>query len=173
MTPEFSRPVRADDAGVSRQPMLITADAAERAAVATRFGLLTLDRLEARLMLVREAVGIRVKGSVDAEGAQPCGLSAEPVTFRLSETVALLFTGARPEGDEIELDEADLDAELLTGDTIDLGEVAAQSMALALDPYPRAAGAVAPGIVIDEETARRAASPFAVLKGGKARPSDG
>ncbi len=167
MTPEFSRPVRADDAVASRQPMLVTAEPSERAALATRFGLLTLDRLEARLMLVREAAGIRVKGSVDAEGAQPCGLSAEPVAFRLSETVALLFTQATPEGDEVELDEADLDAELLTGDSIDFGEVAAQSMALALNPYPRAAGAVAPGIVIDEEAARIAASPFAVLKGGK------
>ena len=164
MTPEFSRPVRADDVGGARDARLIAADATERAALAARFGLIALDRLEARLTLAREAAGIRVRGSVDAAGAQPCGVSGEPVPFALSETLALLLTDAAPDGSEIELGEDDLDAEPLVGETIDLGEVAAQSMALALDPYPRAPGVAVPG-VIDEETARRAANPFGVLRG--------
>ena len=162
-TSEFSRPVRASDIGPAREPRLVTAGAAERAALATRFGLLTLDRLEARLTLAREAAGIRVRGTVDAAGAQPCGLSGEPVPFMLSETVALLLTETAPDGGEIELAADDLDAEPLAGDSIDLGEIAAQSMALGLDPYPRAPGVAAPG-VIDEETARRAANPFGVLR---------
>ena len=166
MTPEFSRPVRAHDVGAPGRPQLVAADAAERAALATRFDLLALDRLEARLTLSREASGIRVRGSVEAAGTQPCGLSGAPVPFALNETVALLLVETLPGGDDIELDEGDLDAEPLAGDVIDLGEIAAQSMALGLDPYPRAPGAAIAG-VIDEATARAAASPFRVLKGGQ------
>ena len=162
MTPEFSRPVRADDIG-SPRAHLATAEAGEREALTARFGLLTLDRLEARLTLSREASGIRVRGTVDAAGAQPCGLSGAPVPFTLSETVALLLIEASPAGDEIELSDADLDSEPLTGGIVDLGEIAAQSMAVGLDPYPRAPGATAPDVVIDEAAARRLANPFSVL----------
>ena len=42
------------------------------------------------------------------------------------------------------LADADLDTETLDGDVIDLGEIAAQALALALDPYPRST-APAPG----------------------------
>ncbi len=164
MTPEFSRPVRADDVGTSRLHA-IAAEPEERVALAARFDLLALDRLEARLTLSSEAAGIRVTGSVAADGAQPCGLSGVPVAFRLEEPVTLLFTVDAPEGDEIELADADLDREALVGDVVDLGEIAAQSLALGLDPYPRARGAAAHGAVIDEVAARRRANPFSVLRG--------
>ena len=78
----------------------------------------------------------------------------------------MLLIEASPAGDEIELSDADLDSEPLTGGIVDLGEIAAQSMAVGLDPYPRAPGATAVDVVIDEETARRLANPFSVL-GGK------
>jgi hypothetical protein len=52
----------------------------------------------------------------------------------------------------------------LTGDVIDIGEIAAQALALALNPYPRST-APAPG-VISEEAARAASNPFAVLRKG-------
>lgn len=164
MTPEFSRPFRAHDVGGMNRQQMIEADASERAALVRRFGLVALDRLTAALDLRREAAGIRVTGQVHASGEQACVATGEPVPFLVTEPVALLLIEATPEGDEIELAEPDLDTESFAGDTIDMGEIAAQALALGLDPYPRSA-APAPG-VISEEAARAAASPFSVLKKG-------
>ncbi len=162
MTPEFSRPFRAHDVGGVTRQQMIEADADERTALAARFGLPALDRLTAAIELRREAAGIRVTGQVHASGDQACVATAEPVPFLITEPLALLLTEHSPEGDEIELADTDLDAEPLVGDIIDLGEIAAQAFALALDPYPRSTAA-APG-VITEDQARAASSPFSVLK---------
>ena len=162
MIPEFSRHFRAHDVGTLPRQQMIEADALERSALARRFDLLSLDRLAAALILVRDTAGIRVTGQVHASGTQPCVATAEPVAFLITEAVAVLLTEAAPEGDEIELAGADLDAEPLTGDIIDMGEIAAQALALALDPYPRSA-VPAPGVLTEAE-ARIASSPFAVLR---------
>ena len=160
--PEFSRPFRAHEVGSLGRQQMIEADAFERVALAARFDLLSLDRLTAALELKREAAGIRVTGQVHASGDQPCAATAEPVPFLITEPVNLLLIEHAPEGAEIELADADLDAEQLTGDIIDMGEIAAQAFALALDSYPRSTAA-APG-VISEEQARIASSPFSILK---------
>ena len=162
MTPEFSRPYRAHDVGGMVRQQAIEADAGEREALAARFALVDLERLTAALELRRDAAGIRVTGQVHASGHQACVATAEPVPFLLTETVSLLLTEARPEGDEIELGAIDLEVEVLDGDVIDMGEIAAQALALALDPYPRST-APAPG-VISEEQARVVSSPFSVLR---------
>ncbi|GGE15206.1 metal-binding protein [Polymorphobacter glacialis] len=160
--PEFSRHFRAHDvAGIPRQQM-IEADPAEREALARRFNLIGLERLTAALELSREAAGIRVTGQIHASGDQACVATAEPVPFLITEPLKILLTEARPEGDEIELHDADLDTEILEGDVIDLGEIAAQALALALDPYPRSVHA-APGVVTEEQ-ARADSSPFAILR---------
>ncbi|KAB7647562.1 YceD family protein [Polymorphobacter fuscus] len=163
MTPEFSRPFRAHDVGTHTRQQMIEAGPPERAALADRFYLLDLERLTAALELRREAAGIRVTGQIHASGNQPCVTTAEPVPFLITEPVNLLLTPHVPEGSEIELADADLDAEPLTGDIIDMGEIAAQALALALDPYPRKKGARVPGVLTEEE-ARLANSPFAGLK---------
>lgn len=162
MTPEFSFPVRAHDVGGVLRRHSIAADAASRAALAGRFGLVGLDELTANLDLRREAGGIRVTGQIHANGQQACVATAEPVPFLLTESINLLLVEAKPDGDEIELADADLDVDYLDGDIIDLGEIAAQALALALDPYPRST-APAPG-VISEDEARLASSPFSVLR---------
>ena len=162
MTPEFSRPFRAHDVGSLTRQESIEAEPAERDLLARRFGLVELERLTAALEFTREAAGIRVTGQVHASGAQPCVATAEPVSFLITERVALLLTEAGPDGDDIELADADLDTEPLEGDIIDMGEIAAQAMALALDPYPRSK-LPAPNI-LSEEQARLNSSPFAVLK---------
>lgn len=164
MTPEFSRPLRAHEIGGNPRHQQIEATAAEREALAKRFDLLTLDRLVADVTLRRDAAGIRVTGHIDAGGAQPCVATAEPVPFVLAEPIALLLTEGAAVADEIELADSDLDSEALVGDIIDIGEIAAQALALALDPYPRSA-APAPG-VISEDAARAAANPFSVLRKG-------
>jgi uncharacterized metal-binding protein YceD (DUF177 family) len=163
ITPEFSRPFRAHDVGTHTRQQMIEAEPHERAALADRFFLLDLERLTAALELRREAIGIRVTGQFHASGNQPCALSGEPVPFLITERLKLLLVPGIPEGTEIELAEPDLDAEPLLGDIIDMGEIAAQALALALDPYPRAKGVRVPGVITEDE-ARAASSPFAGLK---------
>lgn len=162
MSVEFSRPVRAHEVGGHARAHDVAANADERAALAARFDLLALDVLAARLRLVREAGGIRLTGEVTAAGAQACVTTAAPVPFRLVAPVSLLLVEDGPAGEDLELGDDDLDVEPLAGDIIDLGEWAAQAMALALDPYPRS-GAAAPGVLSEDEAAL-ARSPFAVLK---------
>lgn len=164
-TPEFSRPFRAHDVGSHTRQQMIEADAAERDAVARRFTLLDLDRLTAALELRKQAGGIRVTGQIHASGNQPCVTSGEPVAFLITEPVSILLVAQTTESGEVELADADIDSEPLVGDIIDMGEIAAQALGLALDPYPRKKGAKVPG-VLSEDEARLANSPFAALKKG-------
>lgn len=158
---EFPRPIRAHDVGQRRQHN-IGATKPEREALAARFDLLSLDRLEATLETVRTDSAILITGRISAAGAQPCARTAAPVPFTIAEPLSLRLTLHAPEGEDIELSEDDLDSEPLTSDIIDLGEYTAQALGLALDPYPRSAEP-APHI-LTEEQARAASSPFAMLK---------
>lgn len=161
VTPEFSRPVRTDDIGPGRRDGRFEAVAGERAALAARFGLLALDRLAATLAWRREAGGVRVTGEVSAAGAQACVATGEPVAFELVAPLDLRFADAGPAGEEVELASEELDMLPLEGEAVDLGEAAAQTLALALDPFPRAGEAAG---VLSEDAAVAARSPFAVLK---------
>lgn len=163
---EFSRPLRLDALGSAPVARSVEANAVECAAIARRFDLLALDRLDATLTVERLAGGIVVAGHVRGAGAQACVVSGLPVAFAIDEPLRLRFEPLAIEADELELSDADLDVLPLEGDTIDLGEAAAQAFGLALDPFPKAgdtALAEARRLLVSEEEAARAASPFAVL----------
>ena len=177
MTPEFSHRVPVDQIGSAPHSHHIAANEAERAALAARFALAGLVGLEADIALSREAAGIRARGRVAARLAQACVVSGQPVAQSLDEAVDVLFTadaGKGGEGDEFELDAADCDILPLEGDAVDLGELAAETMGLALDPYPRLGDAELAeyrrlltseeDAAAAEQAARDAANPFAVLK---------
>ena len=166
--PEFSRIVRLNELGDGARERFLEATADERAALARRFGLRALDALEARLRVVPEAAGARVEGWLVADLVQACVATDEDVPARLDLPFAVRFVrGLEMPGasdDEIELSEADCDLLPLKDERIDLGETVAQTLALNLDPYPRApdADAVlrAMGVLREGE-----AGPFAALKG--------
>ena len=165
MTPEFSRPERLDTIGTAPRRVTIEADAAERARLAARFGLLAVDRLAATLEVHREAAGIAVSGRVTAQVTQACTVSGEPLPAQVDEPVALRFVETLGGGgDEVELAVDALDTVEIEGGAIDLGEAAAETMALALDPFPRAPQAGEAlrdaGVLGEEEEA----GPFAALK---------
>jgi uncharacterized metal-binding protein YceD (DUF177 family) len=173
--PELTYIVRVHEIGGIARREAIAASPAECAALAARFDLLALDRLAADLAVVRDAGGIHVTGRLTAAGAQACVVSAEPVPFALDEAVDLRFTDAAlPDADEVELAGTDLDVLPIEGDALDLGEAVAQSLGLALDPYPRApddARAAAARFVITEAEAeaiaaadKARANPFAALR---------
>ena len=143
--PEFSRPHPVRAIHAAPEGLSIEADADERTALAERFGLVSLDELAADLAMQREEAGIMLRGAVRAAVQQACVVTGDPVASDIDETFALRFLpeSDRPASDEeeIELDDADCDTVFYLGDSIDLGEAAAQTMALALDPFPRAPGA--------------------------------
>ena len=177
--PEFSRTVRAHEIGSTPRTEHLVAKPVEREALARRFNMIDLARLEAELTIHRDAAGIRVRGRVSGEGHQSCVVSSEPVPARVDEPVDLLFTDAAPvePDEEVELSEGDCDVLPLEGDILDLGEAVAQSFGLALDPYPQADAATLAEarrhLTSEEEAAAREAeekaarNPFAVLKGGR------
>ncbi len=175
-TPEFSRPLAVDSLGEAAVIKQITANGEERAALARRFGLLSMDGLSAELSVSRlpgKGV-IRVSGWFEAEVTQPCVVSLEPVPAHLREEFSHLYALA-PEtpqqGAHIIDAEADDPPEAIGAGGLDLGEAVVQQVALALDPYPRAPGARPPaGSEEALERAGKADGPFAALKalkGGK------
>lgn len=164
MTPvEFSRPERLDMIGAGERAVAVEADAVERKALAGRFGLIAIEQLAGVFALRREAAGVRVQGRVTAMVTQACSVTAAPLPASVDEAVDLLFAPQPADGgDEIELSDDSIDVVFHDGGAIDLGETAAETMALALDPFPRGPGADAAlkdaGVLSEGE-----AGPFGAL----------
>lgn len=167
MTPEFSRPERLDAIGAGERSVTIAADADERRRLAARFDLVSLDRLEAVLAVRRDAAGVVVIGRVMADAVQACSVTGDPLPVRIDEPMALHFVEDGEVRDDVELDADALDTLPIEGAAIDLGEAAAETVALALDPFPRGPGAAAAlreaGVLSEEEA--RPLGGLAALKG--------
>lgn len=144
--PEFSRPFAVDKLGQQAAVVDVEAKPAERQALARRFDLQTLDALSADLRLERACGGglVRVTGRLQARGAQTCVVTLDPVPFTLDQEVGLVFAPASDVADQgevvVEAEGEDAPEPFVDG-AIDLGEAMAQTLAVALDPYPRAPGA--------------------------------
>jgi len=167
--PEFSRLERADTIGEGERTVRIAADEGERAALARRFDLKSVETLDAEFHLRRDTAGIVARGHVQGMVVQACVVTDDAIPVTIDESVALRFVVDDVAGDgEIELDEEALDTMLYDGAALDLGEAAAETMALALDPYPRgpnaAAALRAAGVISEDE-----AKPLGAFAGLKAK----
>ncbi len=175
--PEFSRRIRLDEIGTTPRRHDVAAEPAERALLAERFGLKSLDRLAAQISVSREAAGIRARGEVEATLSQVCVVSGQPIPVSMKEPLDVLFSVAASSSgadEELELSSADCDVVPLDGEFVDIGECAAETMSLALDPYPRLSDeelAEYRRVLKSEEEAeaeakagKTAANPFSVLK---------
>lgn len=168
-TNEFSRPVELARMGDGTRHLV--ADEAERAALARRFGLVSVGKLEADITLTADGDVVTANGTLQAEFVQSCAISGDDLPVSVTEPLAFRFTPAgqyRPD-EEIELSEDDCDAIDYTGGAFDLGEAIAQSLALTIDPYATGPGAQQArekaGLLTEEQTGPFAA--LAALKGGK------
>lgn len=169
--PEFSRLV--DVRQADRKHMRLEANEAERAALARRFGLVRIDRLESDLDLDRDGAIVSVSGRLAAHIVQSCAVSGEDLAQAIDEAVDLRFipAGAAQAGDaDMEIDSAERDEIEYQGSQFDLGEAMAQSLALAVDPFATGPDA--------EETRRSAgllgegeSGPFAALAALRKKPS--
>jgi uncharacterized metal-binding protein YceD (DUF177 family) len=165
---------------VSNNPVEVTlsADAEERAGLATLWSVLEVKALSATFQVLRwKRDGVRIKGRVTADVVQACVVTLDPVEAHIDEPVEVIFV---PEGSklarlpvatetgEMLLDPDGPDApEIFTGDAVDVGVVAAEHVALAIDPYPRRADVAFEGHIESSDKDDRKPSPFAVLKDWK------
>ena len=170
----LSRPQQVDALPAKGIEVAIEATAEERAALAEVLDILGIDALTARFEVRPwRRDGVKVTGVVEADVHQACVVTLEPVAQHVREEVDVAF---HPDAQPIEPDaeiEIDPDApdqpEPLEHGRIDLGAIAAEHMALGLDPYPRAPGAVFEDIIEDDGLDDAPGSPFAGLsrlKGG-------
>ena len=161
--PEFSREI--DVRQAEGKHLQLVASAQECAALARRFALVRIDRLEAELTLARTGKGVEARGRLDAAIVQSCAVSGEDLPVAIGEELYFRFVpeAAAPRPDEeVELAAGDCDEIEFAGSLIDVGEAVAQSLALAIDPFAEGPGA--------EEARRRAgiigegeSGPFAAL----------
>lgn len=144
----------------------------ECAALAKRLGILEVREANGHVSLTRGARPdlIRVAGEVSAVVVQECCVTLAPVEERIAESYTELLTTS-PDSlvPEAETDEdPEKPVELIEGDNIDLSEIVAQWLALALNPYPRSDAPPFAHIeaAIDGENMQ---TPFQVLQGLKGR----
>jgi len=166
--PEFSRPVDRERIGDGARR--IEADAREREALARRFGLVSIAKLEADLSLSVEGTVIGAAGRMRADIVQSCAVSGEDLPVHIDEPVALRFVpeASRQPDEEVELSEEDCDEIEYSGTQFDLGEAIAQSLVLAIDPF--ATGPDADRVRKEKGLLDEAASgPFAALAALKKR----
>tara|TARA_A100001391_G_scaffold1033_2_gene1402 strand:+ start:1987 stop:2520 length:534 start_codon:yes stop_codon:yes gene_type:complete len=135
--PEFSRIV--DRRSVGEAPVRIGASEAECEALAKRFGLVAVRRLEADISLDLAGEGVLANGKLSADVVQTCAVSGDDLPVSIVEEFSLRFVPeadwADYEAEEVELGAEDLDALPYDGTSFDLGEAVAQSLALAIDPF--------------------------------------
>ncbi|HAI31107.1 MAG TPA: hypothetical protein DCM48_16515, partial [Thalassospira sp.] len=165
-TPEFSRIVKTEEMVSGKEKLVVEANEKERAALAERFELVSINSLRAELEVKTASNGeVTVRGPMSAEIVQNCVATLEPVPETVEDTVEVLFSPHVSEDDmpsnpdDLEnLSEEELMAlleqpEPLVDGKIDLGEVVAQFLAVAMDPYPRKDDAELPESIQSEEEA--------------------
>lgn len=170
-TPEFSFLVDPAELGDKEAVYRLEATPSQRAALAERFSLVSIDafRADAALRWIRRGKVLRLTGRIEADVEQKCVVTLEPFPVHVAEEVDIVYS--RDVAHSAEVDIAGLDdVEPLPDGPLDIGEVLTEEMALALDPFPRKPGvefvdeswgdAETPGQASDN---KKKSSPFEVL----------
>ncbi len=146
--------------------LIIEAEAAERAALAKRFGLPNVHELRAVVTLTPDGDAIDARGRLTARFDQRCAIADEPFGNSLDEAIAIRFVPAIapvPEDEAIEFASGEIDEIEYDGAAFDLGKALAESFGLALDPYatgPDAEAVRRAAGIVDEDAP---SGPFAAL----------
>lgn len=140
--PEFSHLVVVDKIPAAGMTETLRAKDDERQRLAERFGLAALSKLEAKLD-VHNASGrtVAVTGRIVADVVQTCVVSLEPVPAHIDHGIDVLYAAAEQfetEAGQLGPDEQEM--EPIIDGAIDLGELVAQHLGVALNPYPRKPG---------------------------------
>lgn len=173
----YSYPVKVSHVSANPFIVRISAGAADLVLLAAQWGVPEVLSFTAELTLSRwKRDGVRVKGHVGSTLVQECVVTLDPVTQQVKEDIEMVFlpensrlvSRMTDDKGEMFLDPDGPDApELFEGDSIDVGVVAAEFAALAIDPYPRKPGLEFGDRIESDPTTDKKPSPFAVLQGMK------
>ena len=159
-------------AGLSgRAPVTIdiAPDAAQRDAIAAWLGIEGVPALSLRGRLVAGGRrDWRLEARLDAQVAQRCGVSLQPVTTRIDESVLRRYVDGLELPQEAEMEVPEDDTREPLGDVIDPAAVMLEALALAVPPFPRRDDAPVPGATVVTEPGKppmrdEDARPFAAL----------
>lgn len=169
--------VRVDQISAAGRTLSVKADDEALARLTERLKISALERLTADVRVTRFRGGLRATGELKATVVQPCVVTAEPVTQEIDEPVDRIFLPASQRAREIEPGAetfVDLEGEdppdYIEGPELDLTELLVETVALAIDPYPRAPGASLETLDVPSDDV--GTSPFARLKELKPRSND-
>lgn len=175
--PIFDAVVRIDRLPPAGRTVKVDADAAACAAIALRMGITSVERFAAELTVTPLRGGLRALGRVSARLEQPSVVSFEPVWQDVDEAVDRVFLpaprSAQPPtpGTEVYVDIDDDDfPDHIDGPEVDLSALLLETLALAIDPYPRREGESLTGLGLDLEEEK--AGPFAGLARLKRNPGE-
>lgn len=139
--------IRLDSMPRTGRDLDLTVDKGERELLAEELDILSIDRLQVKLHAVRFRGGIRVTGRLTAVVVQQSVVTFEPVTQEIGEPIDRIFLPgaekqfAGPANAEVFVDlEGEDIPDHFDGNEADLTDLIVETIALALDPYPRAAG---------------------------------
>ena len=163
----FSRSISINDVPAAGRRFQVEADEEDRRRLAEDLDLLEIAKLAADVE-VRPAEGraFTVRGTIDAAVVQTDVVTLEPVAQIVTEDIDVRIapaerpaaaSGRQHEPLDVELEGADV----YRNNRIDLGAIAREHLAMALDPYPRGEGVEFPPHI--EDRSSPAKSPFAVL----------
>lgn len=171
---EFSRIIEIADLRDQRTTIGLTATEEEAAALASRFDVIAMRNFKASVVLTPFATGNKValKAKFEAEVEQKCVVTLVALVNRVegyffAEFVQDVFSDNHNDI-EFAIDDDDPPEPIVDG-RIEIGELFAQHLGLAIDPFPRAPGAVFESVILDNAPPAQLMrdgrpSPFAVLK---------
>ncbi|QTD57503.1 YceD family protein [Parasphingorhabdus cellanae] len=138
--PELSKIIKLSEIGSSALTGTIVADDEERQALAKRFDLPSIESITSEYRLAAKEHEISFTGTIQSSLHQACAISGQPFPVQIDEIFNIIFvekTEIPASDEEIELAPEDCDVIEYDAAQIDLGEAIAQTLYLALDPYPR------------------------------------
>jgi uncharacterized metal-binding protein YceD (DUF177 family) len=173
LTKALSRVVTVRKLPQTGERVIFNPDEAMRARIALELGLPAVDSLRAEVILIARAGSIvHVTGTVKAQIHQICTSTLEDFSSDINETIDMRF--APPDriapitAKEIERGLEDEDPpEPLQDDSIDVGAVVLEAIALGLDPWPRKPGAAFVDRIEDDGKASHPFAALAALKSDK------
>jgi hypothetical protein len=161
--------IRLDSMPVAGRHVDVTPDADDRAVIAEQLGVTSVDALHINLHAVKFRGGMRVTGRLTATVSQPSVVTLEPISQQIAEPIDRIFLpgGEKPYAGAANAEIfVDLEGEEIPdhfeGNEADLTDLIVETLALAVDLYPRGAGeklddlGLKPDLVEDH--------PFAALK---------
>lgn len=165
--PLFDAIVRIDRLPATGRDLDVTLDADTRQALADTLKLSAVERFEAHLTVAPLRGGIRAQGRLSARVIQPSVVTFEPVTQDIDEPIDRVFlpepAAHKPTpGSELYVDLEDDDfPDHIAGPEVDLSALLIETLALAIDPYPRLPGESLDALGLGSDNG--AGGPFADL----------